>query len=222
MARRDSADGLTARTGIPISRDGSESEVFSVRAVLLAPKIKEAAIAEGEVPGRVDTETGGGAVDPLAGAFELGIVANGGFVDNAVSGPVRPLATPFFIAEGWDQAEGQKNLGEGLAVGDFGFGFDAVFVGVFSGASVRKTLVGQKAAASVGADAEDFRAGAHPPVGGVVEDVGLEAAGGLQSKSGGWEAEGEAGEVGWIVEAEFDFGFDGHSQRLCSAARSRL
>ena len=109
-----------------------------------------------------------------------------------------------------DRAEGEKDLGEGRAVGDLGFGFDAVLVSVFAGAQVGEALVGEEAAAGIGADAEDFSAGAHLAVRGVVEDVGLEGAGGLKTKASGFEAAGEAGKV---VDAEFDFGFDGHGQK---------
>lgn len=190
--------------------DGGEGEVLGGGVVLAAPEVEEPSVAEGDVPGRIDAQAGGGAVDPFGGAFEFGVVADGGFVEDAVALPVCPLAAPFFVAEGSDQAEGEKDLGEGIAVGDLGFGFDAVLVGVFAGANVGKTLVGQEAAACVGADAENLSAGAHPAVGSVVEDVRLEAAGGLQSEPCGFKAAGEAGQV---VHSEFDFGFDGHGQQ---------
>jgi len=160
--------------------------------------------------GAVYAEAGGGEVDPLGGAFELGVVADGSFVDNAVALAVLPLGAPFFITERGDEAEGEKDLGQRVAVGDYGFGFDAVLVGVFAGANVREALVGEEAAAGIGADAEDFRAGAHAAVGGVIKDVGLEGAGGLKAEASGIEAPGEGGRVGGSVEAKFDFGFDGH------------
>ena len=78
----------------------------------------------------------GSAVDPFGGAFELGVVADGRFVDDAVALAVAPLGAPFFIAEGGDEAEREKDLGERVAVGDLGFGFDAVLVAVFAGAGV--------------------------------------------------------------------------------------
>src|ERR1039458_10416683 len=98
--------------------------------------------------------------------------------------PVGPPRAPFFVAKCGDEADGVKNFSEGLAVGDFGFGFDAVLVGIFAGAGVRQALVGQQAVAGVVADAEDFSAGAHLAVGCVVEDVGLKGAGSLEGEGG--------------------------------------
>jgi len=53
----------------------------------VAPKIEETSVAEGDVVGRIDAQTGGGAVNPIRGAFELGIVADGGFIDHAMASP---------------------------------------------------------------------------------------------------------------------------------------
>ena len=178
--------------------------------MLLAPEIEEAPITQGDVLRGIDAESDGGLVDPIGWAFEFGEVADGGLVNDAMALGQMPLGAPFFITEGGDEADGEKDLGEGVAVGDFGFSLDAVFVRVFSRTGIGEALVGEEAAAGVGADAEDFSAGAHLAVRGVVEDVGLEAAGGLQGESSGLETRGEAGEIGELVEAEFDLGFDGH------------
>ena len=67
--------------------------------------------------------------------------------------------------------------------------------------------MGQHPVASVAADAEDFGAGAHLAVGGVVEGVRLKAARCFEAETGGLEACGQGAEV---VDAKFDLGFDGH------------
>ncbi len=101
--------------------------------MLLAPLVKEAAVAEGDVVGGSDAEAERGAVDPVGGAFEFGVVADGGFVNDAVAlrtvfAGVGPFGAPFFAAECGDEAEGEKELGERGAVGDLGFGLNAMFV----------------------------------------------------------------------------------------------
>jgi hypothetical protein len=165
--------------------------------------------------GGIDTEAGSGLVDPVGGAFELSKVADGGFVDDAMAIAETPLGAPFLIAEGGDEADGEKDLGEGVAVGDLSFGFDAVLVGVFAGTLIGEALVGEETVAGVGADTENFSAGAHLAVGSVKEDVVFKAARSLQSEPGGLETLSEAGK---IVDAEFDFGFDGHDERQLLAA----
>jgi len=62
-----------------------EGEVGCRGAVLGAPLVKKAAIAQGDVVGLVDTEALGGAVDPFGRSFELGVVADGGFVNHAMA-----------------------------------------------------------------------------------------------------------------------------------------
>ncbi len=100
--------------------------------MLFAPLIEETAVAEGDVLGGIDAEAEGGAVDPCGGAFELRVVADGGFVDDAVAFAVGPLGAPFFVAEGGYEAEGKKELGQRVAMRDQGFGFDAMLMAVFA------------------------------------------------------------------------------------------
>ena len=157
--------------------------------------------------GRVDAQAYCGFIDPFCGAFEFGIVADGGFVDDAVALAVGPFRPPFFITEGGHKTERKENLGHSLAVGDLGLGLDAVLVGVFTGPRVGQALMGNAPAVGVASDAEDFSAGAHLAVGCVVEDVALEGARSLQGESGGFKTAGQAGEV---VHAKFNLGFDGH------------
>ena len=142
--------------------------------MLVAPDFEEAAIAEGDVLGWIDAEARGGAVDPLGGAFQFCVVANGSFIDDTVALAVCPLGTPFFIAEGGREAERKEDLLDRIAVSDFGLGFDAVLVGVFTGTNVRQALVGDGPAASITAYAQNLGAGAHLAAGRVVENVALE------------------------------------------------
>ena len=48
-------------------------------------------------------------IDPLGGALQFGIVADGGFVHHAMALAFSPLGAPFFVAEGGHQAEGEKD-----------------------------------------------------------------------------------------------------------------
>jgi hypothetical protein len=208
-SRADSAlAGLSHGGG----NDG-KGEFFGGAAVLLAPLVKEAAVTEGDVVGGSDAEAERGAVDPLGGALEFGIVADGGFVDDAVALRVvfagfGPFGAPFFIAECGDEAEGEKKLGERSAMRDLGFGFDAMLVPVFTRlACTRKALVSQRPVAGVVANAKNFGAGAHLAIRSVVESVRLKAARCFEAEAGGLEARGQGSQV---VDAEFDLGFDGH------------
>jgi len=175
--------------------------------VLQSPKLKEATVAKRNVVGWSYGQAGGRAVDPFIGTFQFGEVADGRLIDDAVALALRPFGSPLLVAKGGNQAEGMKDLGQRIAVGDLGFSLDAVLVGVFSGANVGKALVGEEPTASVTADAKDLGAGAHLAVGCVIEDVALKAARSLQQEARGLEARGEGGKV---VDAEFDFGLDGH------------
>ena len=80
--------------------NGGKGQILRIRVALLAPQIEEASVAERDVLRGVDAEAGCGAIDPLGRAFEFGKIADGGFVDVAVTLPVGPLRAPFFIAEG--------------------------------------------------------------------------------------------------------------------------
>jgi len=175
----------------------------------LAPQIEEAAVAEREIVGSVDAKVAGGAVDPGGRALQFGVVADGSFVDNAMALAISPLGAPFFIAERSGEAEGKKDVGQGVAIGDRGFRLDAVFVAAFTRRTGRQAFVGQRPSARVIADAQNLSARAQPAVGRVIEDVALKAARCLHAKAGGLKALGEARRVG---NAEFDFGFDRHRQ----------
>ena len=180
----------------------------------LAPLVEEASIAQRDVILRANPELKCSAVNPFGGTFQLGIVADGGFVRYAMAIAVVPLGAPFFVAEGSYKAKRKKDFGEGVAVGDLGFGFDAVLVAVFAGAVVRQTLVGYGPAAGIAADAEDLSAGAHLAVWGVVEYVAFKAARGKQFESSSLKPLGEGGEGGYL---KFDFGFYGHRKREYTA-----
>ena len=94
----------------------------------LAPLIEEAAVAEGEELAGIDAELAAGLVDPVSGAFEFGVEADGGFVKDAVAGCVGELGAPFLVDEGGLEAELGENAADGLAVLDLGFGFFAMLV----------------------------------------------------------------------------------------------
>jgi len=188
--------------------DGGKGQVLCGAMAPLAPQVEEAAVTESDVLNGIDAEADGGAVDPLGCAFELGIVADGGFVDDAVAFTVGPLGAPLFVTEGGNQTERKKELLECVAVGDAGFGFDAMLVAVLGGdAGGGEPLIREGPAARVVADAEDFGTRAQLAIGRVVEYVAFEAARSLQAKAGGLEPLRKYGRIG---EAEFDLGFDGH------------
>jgi len=46
-----------------------------------------------------------------------------------------------FRSGGGDQAEREKDFGEDFAVGDFGFGFDAMLVAIFAGSGIGQAFV---------------------------------------------------------------------------------
>jgi len=196
--------------------DGGKGEIFNRAAVIDAPLVKETAVAEGDVAGGIDAETGGRAVNPIGRAFELGVVADGRFIDDAVPLAVGPLGAPFFIVESGDEAEGEKKLGERTALSDRGFSFDAMLVtiGIWitraRGCGAGKSLVSESPMTRVTANAKDFGAGAHLAIRRVVKSVAFEAARSFEAKAGGFEPLGEGGEIG---NAEFDLGFDGHGSR---------
>jgi len=73
--------------------------------------------------------------------------------------------------------------------------------------------VGDGPASGIAANAQNLSAGAHLAVGRVVENIALEGALEFAAEVGGLEALDEASNVGESVEAEFDLGFDGHSQQ---------
>ena len=170
---------ISAGPGEELARGGGdcvEGEVFSRAAGRLTPLIEEAAIAEGEELAGVDAEFATGLVDPVRGTFELGIDADGGFVENAVAGGVSELSAPFFVDEGGLESELGEDMAEGLAVLDLGLGFFAVFVAGGVVVVLGEAFVGDDAAIAVLTDTEDGRLRAEAAVGRVVEDIALEGA----------------------------------------------
>jgi len=109
--------------------------------------------------------------------------------------------------EDGNEAEGGEDFCERRAVGELGFGFDAMLVTIFSDAGVGNALVGENPAAAVLADAEDFAFLTQATVRGVIEDVALEAAGSDEMEADG----GERGfQLDRIADAELDFSLDCH------------
>lgn len=120
---------------------------------------------------------------------------------------VGPFGAPFFITKGRDEAERREDFAEGRPVGELGFGFDAMLVAVFADAVVGNAFVSEDPAAAVLTDAEDFAALTQTAVGGVVEGVALEAAWGDEMEADGGKRRFQ---LGWIADAELDFGFNCH------------
>jgi len=175
-----------------------EGEVFGRAAGALLPVEEEAAVAFGEAGAGVDVELGEGLVDPCGGAFELGPVTDGGFVDDEVAETgvaggdgVRPLGAVLLVDEGGGVAELVEDLREGGAFGDDGFSLDADLVACGVGRIVGTglALVGDGAEWAVLADAQELAILAEFARRSVVEGVVLEGAFGVEVKT----ERGEAG-----------------------------
>ena len=66
------------------SGDFREGKVLGRAAGALFPVEEELTVAVGEAGGGVDVEEGESAVDPTGGAFEFGVAADGGLVEDEV------------------------------------------------------------------------------------------------------------------------------------------
>ena len=192
-----------------IRLNGGEGQVRLPGPVILAPLLKQAAVAEGDVVPASHAKPSGGVVDPGRRTFELGVVADGSLVDDTMPFPIAPLGAPFFVAEGGDQPKREEDLLERGAVGDVGFSFNAMLVRVDPGAAVREPFVSNGPAAGIVANAQDLGARAHLSVGRVVEHVALKTARSQQRESCPLEAPGETGQV---IYCEFYLGLDRHGR----------
>ncbi len=131
-----------------------------------------------------------GLVDPAGGAFEFGIDADGGFVDDEVgqggavgADGMGPLGAVLLVGEGGEVAELLEDLCHGVAVGEGGFCLDAGFIAGAGEVGVGQALVGQGADVAVLAEAKELRAYAEIARGGVVEGVVLEGAWGFEMEA---------------------------------------
>src|SRR5580700_4339827 len=211
---------ISARRGEELAggrRDFVEGKVLSGGAGVLAPLIEKAAIAEGEELGGVDAEFAAGQVDPVRWAFELGVDADGSFVEDAVAGCVGELGAPFLVDEGGLESELGEDVAEGFAVLDLGFGFIAVFMTGGGIVVLGQAFVSDDPAVAVLADTEDGLPRAEAAVGSVVEDVALESALGFLVETGGAEALRECLGIG---DGELDFDFQGHKNSVQRTAFS--
>jgi hypothetical protein len=87
-----SARGERALAGGEDGRDDvGEGEVLGGATGALLPIEKELAVAVGEAGRGVYVECGQGSIDPVGRAFEFGVVADGGFVDDEVGSGVGRL-----------------------------------------------------------------------------------------------------------------------------------
>jgi hypothetical protein len=159
-----SAEGGRALAGGKDRRgDFGEGEVFGRAAGALLPVEKELAVAVGEAGGVTDAECGQGAVDPVGRAFEFGVVADGGFVQDKMRGGVGSgvedgvFGAVLLIDEGGLIAKLGEDFGKGMRIGDGGLGLDADLVAGDVGiAGVVDALVGEGVNAAVFAEAEDL------------------------------------------------------------------
>ena len=187
--------------------DRCKCQIVARAGMALPPQIEKPPIAERNVARRVHTEPRGAAVDPLRRALELGVIADGGFVDHAVSLAVGPLGAPFFIAKGGHQAQREKDLRQGVSILHFSLGLDAVLMAIFRGSVRGQALVRDGRSPGILADAKDFCARAQLAVGRVVENIGLETARSVNVKAGRGQSLAHARQV---ANAEFDLCFDRH------------
>jgi L-threonylcarbamoyladenylate synthase len=162
-------------------RDVGEGKVFGRAAGALLPVEKQLAVAIGQAGGGVDAKHGHGAVDPVGRAFQFGIGADGGLVEDQMRGGVGSgvedgiFGAVLLIEEGGSIAKLGEDLGEGMRVGDGGLGLDADLVAGGVGiAGVVDALVGEGVNAAVLAKAEDLAFCAQITRGRVEESVVLE------------------------------------------------
>jgi len=188
-----------------------EGEVLDGGAGVFAPLVEEAAVAEGDELRGINAEFAAGGVDPFRRAFEFGIDADGGFVEDAVAGGIGKLGAVFFVGEGRLEAELAEDVADGFAILNLRFSFFAMLVGAGGVVVGGQAFVGDDPALSIFANAEDALLGAQATVGSVVEGVAFEGARGIFVEAGGEKALGESGGV---LNAEFDFSFDRHEYRL--------
>ncbi len=160
----------------------------------LLPVEEHAAVAVGEAPALVDAEADECAVDPVAAAFQLCKVADGGFVDDevAVAFCVAVLGAVFFVAKDGRVAEFDEDGAHGLAVEHLRFSLEALLVGGGVVVVGGRALVGDDPLAAVLAHAQDLAGGEQVPIGGVEEGVAFQGA--LRLKD-------EAAEEGRLLKA---------------------
>ncbi len=96
---------LTRSSGVC---DLSKGKVLRSALVLFAPLFEEPAIAERAVVCQAHAEARGSLVDPIGRALQFCIIADGGFVNYAMSFAVFPLGAPLLIAERGYQTERDK------------------------------------------------------------------------------------------------------------------
>lgn len=156
--------------------------MFCGTACALLPFEEEFAVTRGEAGFGIDVEFGDRSVDPIGRTLQFDVVADRRLVDDEVSvlGFVGPLGTEFFVDKGWSVAELPEDFGEGFAISNGGFGFNADFVASVAGRVIGHSFVSDGADAAVLANAENLSGGAQIVVGGVEESVVLEGAGSLK------------------------------------------
>ena len=175
---------------------------------VLTPLVEEAAVAEGDECRGIKAEFAAGSVDPFGRAFEFGIDADGGLVEDAVAGRVGILGAVFFVDKRGLEAELGEDVSDSLSILDLRFGFFALLVARGRVVVGGQAFVGDDPALSIFADAENALLWTQAAVGCVVEDVALEGARGLFAEACGEKA---LGERAGVLNAEFDFDFQAHN-----------
>ena len=191
-------------------------------------EVESGVVAEDVVGGR-EAELAGGEVNGLGRSLEFGERADGSFVefDEEAGGPGERGgkgvgSAELFVAETGIEAEAGEDFLKRGGVGDVEFGFFANFVtaigeggGIEGGDGAlesknpaRRGVAGE---GSFGADAEELAMILETRVGSVEEDVGFVEAG--DANFGAEESERVLKGEG-IGEAELDFDFVGHGERV--------
>jgi L-threonylcarbamoyladenylate synthase len=156
--------------------NGSEGHVACRAAGFLLPLFEEAPIAQGHERGRSEPQPHAGRIDPFFRPFKFRECSNGRFVQNAMSGRIGEFGAPFFIDENGLISKLNENRAKRIAVRDFSFGFDPVFMARIRIVAWRQTLVRKYPSVSVSSYAKNGLPGAQLALLRIVQSITLEGA----------------------------------------------
>ena len=160
-----------------LDRNFGESQILHIGLGLLAPSFEDAPIAEFDEVAFIDVELACNDVNPLTGTFELGIKAERGLIENAISLLVCPLGAPLLIDKNRLEAQALEYFAHRRAILDRGLGFHPALVPFFGILVVRNTLVRDLPFASGFTNAQDLRRIAQLALRRVIERIALEGSG---------------------------------------------